>query len=153
MGVSPQILREILNNPDKTKRSTKLKMKSVLVTFLLSLLIGGIVGRGNKGRGSDVVLEAPAIKSLPKTSSTELDFTIRENGAQRQTRQAEQSFLGCMMGCTRELRPVRGEQGGNERLFANKCAFNIERCRAQVQRKPSLLLSKDQSEIHWPTVN
>merc|ERR1712150_30736 len=78
---------------------------------------------------------------------------IQDNGVQTQGRQGRQSVLGCMMGCTRELRPVRGEQGGDERLFANKCAFNIERCRAQVQRKPSLVLSRDQSEIHWPTVN
>jgi len=84
--------------------------------------------------------------------SDEVHF-IKDIGVQTQGRQGRQSVLGCMMGCTRELRPVRGEQGGNERLFANKCSFNIERCRAQVQRKPSLVLSRDQSEIHWPTVN
>merc|ERR1719410_2295909 len=119
-------------------------MKLVFVGFLLALMIGDIVGPGGMG-GHDGCDYADC-----RNSDDEVHFS-KDNGVQR--RQGRQSVLGCMMGCTRELRPVRGEQGGNERLFANKCAFNIERCRAQVQRKPSLLLSKDQSEIHWPTVN
>jgi len=35
------------------------------------------------------------------------------------------SLLGCLMGCTRELRPVRGEQRNEEQIFANKCTFDI----------------------------
>merc|ERR1712137_117972 len=123
-------------------------MKLVFVGFLLTLMIGDIVGPGDftgdeSGDGND--------GGKDWFANDEVHF-IKDNGVQRQGRQGRQSVLGCMMGCTRELRPVRGEQGGNERLFANKCAFNIERCRAQVQRKPSLVLSSDQSEIHWPTV-
>merc|ERR1711976_154636 len=150
--------------------SAVVKMKLVFVGFLLTLMIGDIVGpgngggadddkgpprnimmrnrAGNNGGGNDEDKEPPHRRS----ADDEVHF-IKDNGLQRQARQGRQSVLGCMMGCTRELRPVRGEQGGNERLFANKCAFNIERCRAQVQRKPSLVLSSDQSQIHWPTVN
>merc|ERR1712029_384517 len=40
------------------------------------------------------------------------------------------SLLGCLMGCTRELRPGRGEQRNEEQIFANKCTFDIARCRA-----------------------
>merc|ERR1711988_1083988 len=111
-------------------------MKLVFVAFLLTLMAGDIVGKST---------ETPI-------EMTEISSEFQGPEFQRQ-RQGRQSILGCMMGCTRELRPVRGQQGDNERLFANKCAFNIERCRAQVQRKPQLFLSSDQSEIHWPTVN
>ena len=102
---------------------------------------------GSNGGGADEDKKPPHRRSADE----EVHF-IKDNEVQRQARQGRQSVLGCMMGCTRELRvrfcqlqfyennskihhqPVRGEQGGNERLFANKCAFNIERCRAQVQR-------------------
>merc|ERR1711988_636452 len=120
--------------------SAELKMmKLVFVAFSLTLMAGDIVGKSNR-------------EPEPPIKMTEISSEFQGPEFQRQ-RQGRQSILGCMMGCTRELRPVRGEQGDNERLFANKCAFNIERCRAQVQRKPQLVLSSDQSEIHWPTVN
>jgi len=115
-------------------------MKLVFVAFSLTLMAGDIVG---KSRGTS---------TEPPIKMAEISSEFQGPEFQRQ-RQGRQSLLNCMMGCTRELRPVRGEQGDNERLFANKCAFNIERCRAQVQRKPQLFLSSDQSEIHWPTVN
>merc|ERR1711971_265101 len=123
--------------------TAELKMKSVYVGFLLTLMIGDIVGPGG---GNDDDKEPPQ-----RFSDEEVHFSP-DHGIQRQ-RQGRQSMLRCMMGCTRELRPVRGEQGGDERLFPNKCAFNIENCRARVQRKPQLVLSSDQSGIHWPTVN
>merc|ERR1712137_1406901 len=133
------------NTPGQHSASAVVKMKLVFVGFLLTLMIGDIVGPGNNGGGDDNDKEPP--RNIIMRNHSGGDFTGDEsgddNGVQRQGRQ---SVLGCMMGCTRELRPVRGEQGGNERLFANKCAFNIERCRAQVQRKPSLVLSRDQSE-------
>merc|ERR1739842_241363 len=52
-------------------------------------------------------------------------------------RQGKQTMLNCLMGCTRELRPVRGEQRGQEQIFANKCNFDIERCRTNRNRSPS----------------
>merc|ERR1712110_120180 len=135
---------------DNTQLQLLVKMKSlVFVGFLLTLMIGDIVGPGGDFTGDDDGMDNTGKDWF---ANDEVHF-IKDNGGQSQGRQGRQSVLGCMMGCTRELRPVRGEQGGDERLFANKCAFNIERCRAQVQRKPSLVLSRDQSEIHWPTVN
>merc|ERR1712179_408923 len=161
-----------MGTPGQHSASAVVKMKLVFIGFLLTLMIGDIVGPGNNGGGNDNDKEPPLhiiMRNREEGGFTgdesgdgdtdrdwfandEVHFS-KDNGVQRQGRQGRQSVLGCMMGCTRELRPVRGEQGDNERLFANKCAFNIERCRAQVQRKPSLLLSRDQSEIHWPTVN
>merc|ERR1712186_166350 len=63
------------------------------------------------------------------------------------------SLLGCLMGCTRELRPVRGEQRGQEQVFANKCNFDIERCRVNRQRGPPLVLSSNQDNIVYPSVS
>eukprot|EP00090_Calanus_glacialis_P041563 TRINITY_DN7355_c0_g1_i2.p1 TRINITY_DN7355_c0_g1~~TRINITY_DN7355_c0_g1_i2.p1 ORF type:complete len:117 (-),score=27.88 TRINITY_DN7355_c0_g1_i2:379-729(-) len=62
-----------------------------------------------------------------------------------------QSVLGCLTGCTRELRPVRGEQGGREVILPNKCSFNIEVCKASRNRQAPLLLSQDQSDIVYPS--
>merc|ERR1711862_1088222 len=101
--------------PDTTQIDTletpaQLNSKSVFVGFILTFMIGDIVGPGNNGGGNDDDKERPR-HPLP-FSEEEVHFTPD-----------------------------------------NKCAFNIERCRAQVQRKPQLFLSSDQSEIHWPTVN
>merc|ERR1712061_393435 len=130
-------------------QSAVLKMNSLFfVGAILSLMVGDIVGPGNGGADDDIHF----FNSQGLSHNTD-GSGGSDDGERRLGRQGRQSILGCMMGCTRELRPVRGEQGGNERLFANKCAFSIERCRAQVQRKPQLTLSADQSAIHWPTVN
>merc|ERR1711862_668628 len=62
-------------------------------------------------------------------------------------------LLGCLMGCPRELRPVRGEQRNEEQIFANKCTFDIARCRANRQRAPPLTLSANQNNIVYPSIN
>merc|ERR1711990_930341 len=66
-------------------------------------------------------------------------------------REGRQSLLNCLMGCTRELRPVRGEQRGQEQIFANKCNFDIERCRTNRNRGPPLVLSSNQDNIVYPS--
>merc|ERR1712141_615947 len=73
-------------------------------------------------------------------------------GLPRQGKQG-QSVLNCLMGCTRELRPVRGEQRGQEQVSANKCNFDIERCRANRNRSPPLVLSANQDNIVYPSVS
>merc|ERR1719427_1746607 len=67
-------------------------------------------------------------------------------------REGRQSVLGCLRGCTRELRPVRGEQAGREVILPNKCTFNIAQCKSQRNRQAPLLLSRDQSNIVYPSV-
>jgi len=57
-----------------------------------------------------------------------------------------------LRGCTRELRPVRGEQSNRERIFPNKCTFNIEQCLADRTRSPPLVLSANQDNIVYPSV-
>lgn len=62
------------------------------------------------------------------------------------------SLLGCMMACTRELLPVRGQQNNEEKIFPNRCTFDIQRCRANRQRGPPLLLDPNQDNIVYPSV-
>jgi len=66
-------------------------------------------------------------------------------------RTGKQTMLNCLMGCTRELRPVRGEQRGREQIFANKCTFDIQRCRTNRNRGPPLVLSANQDNIVYPS--
>jgi len=66
-------------------------------------------------------------------------------------RESRQSVLGCLKGCTRELRPVRGEQGGRERILPNKCTFDVEVCKNKRNRQAPLILSQDQSNIVYPS--
>eukprot|EP00090_Calanus_glacialis_P020577 TRINITY_DN3170_c0_g1_i3.p1 TRINITY_DN3170_c0_g1~~TRINITY_DN3170_c0_g1_i3.p1 ORF type:complete len:113 (-),score=30.99 TRINITY_DN3170_c0_g1_i3:88-426(-) len=68
-------------------------------------------------------------------------------------REGRQSVLGCLRGCTRELRPVRGEQRGREVILPNKCTFDIEVCRSKRNRQSPLFLSRDQSNIVYPSTN
>eukprot|EP00092_Neocalanus_flemingeri_P004454 GFUD01004793.1.p2 GENE.GFUD01004793.1~~GFUD01004793.1.p2 ORF type:complete len:121 (+),score=27.45 GFUD01004793.1:120-482(+) len=76
---------------------------------------------------------------------------LTANVIPREGRQ-RQSVLGCLRGCTRELRPVRGEQGGRERILPNKCTFDIEVCKSQRNRQSPLFLSRDQSNVVYPSV-
>merc|ERR1712151_595000 len=73
------------------------------------------------------------------------------NTAPAEPRDGRQSVLGCLKGCTRELRPVRGQQGGRERILPNKCTFDVEVCKSKRNRQAPLLLSHDQSNIVYPS--
>merc|ERR1711936_603402 len=72
--------------------------------------------------------------------------------APTEPREGRQSVLGCLRGCTRELRPVRGEPAGREVILPNKCTFNIAQCKSQRNRQAPLFLSRDQSNIVYPSV-
>merc|ERR1739848_195083 len=73
------------------------------------------------------------------------------NTAPTEPREGRQSVLGCLKGCTRELRPVRGGQGGRERILPNKCTFDVEACKSKRSRGAPLILSQDQSNIVYPS--
>merc|ERR1712223_2358421 len=57
--------------------------------------------------------------------------------ARRQQQQA--GVLGCLTPCTRELRPVRGHQGGREKILPNPCTFQAAQCQARRTRGPPLI--------------
>merc|ERR1711879_394758 len=92
-------------------QSAVLKMNSLFfVGVILSLMVGDIVGPGNGG-GADDDVKPPHRRS----SDDEVHFfnsqglshnTGGGNDDRRLGRQGRQSILGCMMGCTRELRVI-----------------------------------------------
>merc|ERR1711997_104600 len=96
-----------------------------------------------------LVLGTAAAARAPM-SDDEVHFQDESSGLPRQ---GKQSVLNCLMGCTRELRPVRGEQRGQEQIFANKCNFDIERCRTNRNRGPPLVLSPNQDNIVYPSIS
>jgi len=95
-----------------------------------------------------IVLGTAAAARAP-VSPDEVHFHDESSGLPRQ---GKQSTLNCLMGCTRELRPVRGEQRGQEQIFANKCNFDIQRCRNNRNRSPPLVLSANQDNIVYPSI-
>merc|ERR1739842_26710 len=60
---------------------------------------------------------------------------------QQQQQQQQQGVLGCLTPCTRELRPVRGHQGGREKILPNPCTFQA--AQFQARRTMGPLLVKD----------
>merc|ERR1711879_170748 len=118
------------NNLNTSRSVSCLEMNSLFfVGVILSLMVGDIVGPGNGG-GADDDVKPPHRRS----SDDEVHF-FNSQGLSHNTGGGSG---GNDDGNTRSL-GRQGRQsilGGNERLFANKCAFSIERCRAQVQRKP-----------------
>merc|ERR1712119_66747 len=96
-----------------------------------------------------LVLGTAAAARAP-VSDDEVHFHDESSGLPRQ---GKQSMLNCLMGCTRELRPVRGEQRGQEQVFANKCSFDIQRCITNRNRGPPLVLSANQDNIVYPSVS
>merc|ERR1712107_603052 len=52
----------------------------------------------------------------------------------RRQQQQQPGVLGCLTPCTRELRPVRGHQGGREKILPNPCTFQAAQCQARRTR-------------------
>merc|ERR1711899_617305 len=52
----------------------------------------------------------------------------------RRQQQQQSGVLGCLTPCTRELRPVRGHQGGREKILPNPCTFQAAQCQARRTR-------------------
>merc|ERR1719458_1502568 len=63
---------------------------------------------------------------------------------QQQQQQQQQGVLGCLTPCTRELRPVRGQQGGREKILPNPCTFQAAQCQARRTRGPPLIKDPNQ---------
>eukprot|EP00092_Neocalanus_flemingeri_P011709 GFUD01012625.1.p1 GENE.GFUD01012625.1~~GFUD01012625.1.p1 ORF type:complete len:135 (+),score=33.95 GFUD01012625.1:85-489(+) len=119
-------------------------VRSIFATLLFSVLLLDL-------QVATAARDFDAVNFVPELTAS----VVPREGGQRQSvlRQRErQSVLGCLRGCTKELRPVRGEQGGRERILPNKCTFDIEVCKTQKNRQAPLFLSKDQSNVVYPSV-
>merc|ERR1712210_191813 len=70
----------------------------------------------------------------------------------RARRQQQQGVLGCLTPCTRELRPVRGHQGGREKILPNPCTFQAAQCQARRTRGPPLIKDPNQDDVIFPSI-
>merc|ERR1712037_1057287 len=70
----------------------------------------------------------------------------------RARRQQQQGVLGCLTPCTRELRPVRGHQGGREKILPNPCTFQAAQCQARRTRGPPLVKDPNQDDVIFPSI-
>merc|ERR1711874_439130 len=72
--------------------------------------------------------------------------------ARRQQQQQQAGVLGCLTPCTRELRPVRGHQGGQEKILPNPCTFQAAQCQARRTRGPPLIKDPNQDDVIFPSI-
>merc|ERR1711953_1566381 len=72
--------------------------------------------------------------------------------ARRQQQQQQAGVLGCLTPCTRELRPVRGHQGGREKILPNPCTFQAAQCQARRTRGPPLVKDPNQDDVIFPSI-
>merc|ERR1711953_1579772 len=72
--------------------------------------------------------------------------------ARRQQQQQQAGVLGCLTPCTRELRPVRGHQGGREKILPNLCTFQAAQCQARRTRGPPLIKDPNQDDVIFPSI-
>merc|ERR1739838_325889 len=70
----------------------------------------------------------------------------------RRQQQQQQGVLGCLTPCTRELRPVRGHQGGREKILPNPCTFQAAQCQARRTRGPPLIKDPNQDDVIFPSI-
>merc|ERR1712212_778759 len=77
---------------------------------------------------------------------------FRARRQQQQQQQQQQGVLGCLTPCTRELRPVRGHQGGREKILPNPCTFQAAQCQARRTRGPPLIKDPNQDDVIFPSI-
>merc|ERR1712156_550524 len=70
----------------------------------------------------------------------------------RRQQQQQPGVLGCLTPCTRELRPVRGHQGGREKILPNPCTFQAAQCQARRTRGPPLIKDPNQDDVIFPSI-
>merc|ERR1711953_939657 len=79
-------------------------------------------------------------------------FRARRQQQQQQQQQQQAGVLGCLTPCTRELRPVRGHQGGREKILPNPCTFQAAQCQARRTRGPPLIKDPNQDDVIFPSI-
>merc|ERR1712203_997610 len=93
----------------------------------------------------------PGFSSLFGSNARQSDgFQQQQFRARRQ--QQQQGVLGCLTPCTRELRPVRGHQGGREKILPNPCTFQAAQCQARRTRGPPLIKDPNQDDVIFPSI-
>merc|ERR1712001_330563 len=120
-------------------------MTCPLLLLLTSLVFAVLTSTVDAARAPE-----PGFSSLFGSNARQPDgFQQQQFRARRQ--QQQQGVLGCLTPCTRELRPVRGQQGGREKILPNPCTFQAAQCQARRTRGPPLIKDPNQDDVIFPS--
>merc|ERR1719237_1870237 len=123
-------------------------MTCPLLLLLPSLVFAVLTSTVDAARAPE-----PGFSSLFGSNARQPDgFQQQQFRARRQQQQQQQGVLGCLTPCTRELRPVRGQQGGREKILPNPCTFQAAQCQARRTRGPPLVKDPNQDDVIFPSI-
>merc|ERR1712183_16050 len=94
----------------------------------------------------------PGLSSLFGSNARQPDGFEQQQVRARRQQQQQQGVLGCLTPCTRELRPVRGQQGGREKILPNPCTFQAAQCQARRTSGPPLIKDPNQDDVIFPSI-
>merc|ERR1711990_114895 len=105
-----------------------------------------------------VLTSSVAAARAPEPGFSSSLFGSNTNGFEQQSavfraqQQQQPGVLGCLTPCTRELRPVRGHQGGRGKILPNPCTFQAAQCQARRTRGPPLIKDPNQDDVIFPSI-
>merc|ERR1712037_1029592 len=122
-------------------------MTCPLLLLLPSLVFAVLTSTVDAARAPE-----PGFSSLFGSNARQPDGFEQQQFRARRQQQQQQGVLGCLTPCTRELRPVRGQQGGREKILPNPCTFQAAQCQARRTRGPPLVKDPNQDDVIFPSI-
>merc|ERR1739842_114448 len=117
-------------------------MTCPLLLLLPSLVFAVLTSTVDAARAPE-----PGFSSLFGSNARQPDGFQQQQQFRSRRQQQQQGVLGCLTPCTRELRPVRGHQGGREKILPNPCTFQAAQCQARRTRGPPLIKDPNQDDV------
>merc|ERR1712119_73452 len=138
----------VLTFDKKIVQSEESDMTCPLLLLLPSLVFAVLTSTVDAARAPE-----PGFSSLFGSNARQPDgFQQQQQFRARRQQQQHQGVLGCLTPCTRELRPVRGQQGGREKILPNPCTFQAAQCQARRTRGPPLVKDPNQDDVIFPSI-
>merc|ERR1712007_190769 len=122
-------------------------MTCPLLLLLPSLVFAVLTSTVDAARAPE-----PGFSSLFGSNARQPDGFQQQQQFRSRRQQQQQGVLGCLTPCTRELRPVRGHQGGREKILPNPCTFQAAQCQARRTRGPPLIKDPNQDDVIFPSI-
>merc|ERR1712037_1077400 len=122
-------------------------MTCPLLLLLPSLVFAVLTSTVDAARAPE-----PGFSSLFGSNARQPDGFQQQQQFRSRRQQQQQGVLGCLTPCTRELRPVRGHQGGREKILPNPCTFQAAQCQARRTRGPPLVKDPNQDDVIFPSI-
>merc|ERR1712183_711226 len=137
----------VLTFDKKIVQSEESDMTCPLLLLLPSLVFAVLTSTVDAARAPE-----PGFSSLFGSNARQPDGFQQQQQFRSRRQQQQQGVLGCLTPCTRELRPVRGQQGGREKILPNPCTFQAAQCQARRTRGPPLIKDPNQDDVIFPSI-